>query len=119
VSHIKQSDQVKIITGKHKGQVGSVLKVSGDYIYVQGINMLHHFVRRNPQADEEGGIRKKEGQIHISNIALWDEKEKKCFKVKMQMIDGKRVRCNKKSGQPIDTIKSSKLKKKVKEESES
>ena len=39
--------------------------------------------------------------VHVSNVALYDEKTKKAVKVGYKVVDGKKVRVNKKTGTEI------------------
>ena len=65
VAKIRKSDMVKVLVGKDKGKIGVVLSVvsSGKAVLVEGLNMVKRSVRRNPQANEEGGYKTKEMPI--------------------------------------------------------
>ena len=52
---------------------------------------------KNPQ----GGIQKVEAPIHMSNLSLIDPKSKKATRVATKVVDGKKVRIAKKSGEEI------------------
>lgn len=106
---LRQKDYVKVMVGRSKGQEGDIMRILGDYIFVRGVNLLHYTVRRNPQADEQGGIRQKEGRIHVSNVVLWDPQAKKRIKAVMNVIDGKRVRCNRETGKPLNVVSGKKI----------
>ncbi|MBL3656813.1 50S ribosomal protein L24 [Fulvivirga sediminis] len=71
--HIRKGDKVKVISGNSKGKEGEVLEVitSKQRAIVQGVNMVTKHVK--PSADNpEGGIKKTEAAIHISNLMLID-----------------------------------------------
>jgi large subunit ribosomal protein L24 len=75
MAHVRKGDKVVVIRGDSKGKVGKVLRVLGDRVIVEKAAMIKRHTRatqRNPQ----GGIIEKEGTIHISNVALFDEKKK-------------------------------------------
>lgn len=101
---IKANDQVMVITGKYKGKVGKVLHVDRDKnrVVVEGVNIqTRHKKARGPQ--NPGGLVKSEGSIHISNVMLYDEKNKKPSRVGIKTLDnGKRVRVLKSSGAQLD-----------------
>lgn len=71
--HIKRGDTVKVIAGNHKGSEGEVLKVDREKLRatVKGVNLVTKHVK--PTAEEpEGGIRRVEGSIHVSNLMIVD-----------------------------------------------
>jgi large subunit ribosomal protein L24 len=100
---IKKGNKVIVLAGADKGKQGSVLMIKDGKAIVSNLNLKTHFVKRNPQKDEEGGIRKKEAAIQLSNLALYDEKTGKPIKVKFEIRDGKKVRVNKKTNEVIDS----------------
>lgn len=63
--HVKTGDLVKIIAGDDKGKTGTILKVQINKcaVKVSGIKILTHFNKA-----DKGGIVKKEGWIHASNV---------------------------------------------------
>ncbi|MDI9308917.1 MAG: 50S ribosomal protein L24 [Limnohabitans sp.] len=99
---IKSGDIVRVIAGDHKGAEGKVLRVyrEKNKAVVEGVNMVSKHTKpsaKNPQ----GGIVKKEAPIHISNIALVDEKTKSTTKVGFKVEGDKKVRFSKKSNQVL------------------
>ena len=103
MSKIKKNDQVIVLTGKEHGKTGLVLSVDGDRITVEGLNMATYYVKRNPNNNEDGGIRKKEMPIHVSNLAYYDVKLKKAVKIGIKTLpDGKKIRYNKASNERVD-----------------
>jgi large subunit ribosomal protein L24 len=99
---IKQGDQVRVITGDHKGSEGKVLKVLRDVnkAVVEGVNTVSKHEKpsaRNPQ----GGIVAKEAPIHLSNLSLIDPKSGEATRVGYETRDGKKVRVAKKSNEVI------------------
>lgn len=94
---IQKDDRVKIMVGKDKGKLGVVKKVAYPYYYIEGLNLVSKCVKANPRANEQGGIRKIEAPIHVSNLAYVD-KEDKVVKIGVKVLkDGKRVRMDKKT----------------------
>lgn len=99
---IKQGDQVRVITGDHKGSEGKVVRVMRDEnkAIVEGVNTVKKHEKpsaRNPQ----GGIVEKEAPIHLSNLALIDPKSGDATRVGYEIRDGKKVRVAKKSNEVI------------------
>lgn len=100
---IKKDDDVIVITGKDKGNRGSVLSVADDYLVVSGVNKVKKHQKPNPVKGVEGGIVEMEKPIHISNVAIYNAAAKKGDRVGIKTLDdGRRVRVFKSSGEVID-----------------
>jgi len=103
--NIKKGDSVVVIAGDDKDltkprTVRRVLVDEGKVI-VEGVNIISRHTKPSAQ-NTKGGIIKKEAPIHISNVMLWDAKEKSGAKVTRERNDeGKTVRISKKSGEVI------------------
>jgi len=67
---IKKGDTVKVLTGKDKGESGSVLKVlkASNKVIVEGVNVVKKH-QKPSQTNQNGGIVEEEAPIHISNVA--------------------------------------------------
>lgn len=100
---IKKGDKVKVITGKDRGKVATVLKVlpSENKIVVEGVNVVKKHVKPGT-VSKEGGIVSVEKPIDISNVMFYDEKSKKTVRIGYKIIDGKKYRVNKKTGDVLD-----------------
>ncbi|AFB29286.1 50S ribosomal protein L24 [Rickettsia rickettsii] len=99
---VKKGDEVVVITGKHKGKKGKILKVfpEDSKVIVSGVNVVKKHTKPNQMS--EGGIITKELPIHISNIAHIDPKTGNPTKVAFKFLeDGSKVRVAKKSGEVI------------------
>ena len=66
---VKKGDNVMVISGKDSGKVGKVLKVvpATGRIYVEGVNIVSKS-KKPRNAQDNGGIIKKEGTIDASNV---------------------------------------------------
>ena len=73
---IKKGFKVRILAGKDKKKEGEVIEIdrSNNRVKVQGINIVKKHVKTTKE--KKGGIISKESFIHISNIALVENKEK-------------------------------------------
>lgn len=100
---IKKGDTVCVITGKDKGKSGQVLKVNREdmRLIVQGVNLVTKHQKQS--VSQEGGRIRKEATIHISNVAHVDPASKKPTRVGIKVIDGKKVRVSKRSGETIES----------------
>jgi large subunit ribosomal protein L24 len=98
---IRKGDNVVVLTGKDKGRTGEVIQVlpKEDRAVVRGVNMVKRH-QRQTQA-QVAGIINKEASLHISNIAIVD-KDGKPTRVGFSVVDGKKVRVAKRSGEVID-----------------
>ena len=100
---IKKGDKVIVTTGKSKGVVGEVLKVvpNDNKALVRGVNIVKRHTK--PSQNSAGGIIEKEALINISNIAYYDEKQKKASRIGFKVLeDGRKVRVSKLSNEVID-----------------
>jgi len=101
--HIKKGDTVVVISGNSKGQEGKVLDVvrENDRAIVEGVNMVSKHTKPNSKSPQ-GGIIKKEANIHISNLMLKDPKTGKPTRIGRRLDkNGRLVRYSKKSGEEI------------------
>ena len=99
---IKVGDKVKVITGHYKGTIGEVKAVGqkSNKVIVEGVNIVKKHLKPS-QANPDGGIEEREAPIHVSNVALYDNKTEKTIKVGYKVEDGEKVRVNKKTGKEI------------------
>ena len=105
---IKTGDTVVVITGKDsksnggKGKQGKVVaaKPSAGKIIVEGVNMVKKHVRQSEQ-NPDGGVIEMEAPIKVSNVMLVDPKTGERTRVGYKMVDGKKVRYAKKSGEVL------------------
>lgn len=102
--NIKKGDSVAVIAGndKNRNEPRKVLAVytDSDRVLVEGVNVRTKHLKpdaNNPQ----GGIVKQEAPIHISNVMLWDAKEKAPVRIKRERTENGYDRVSKKSGEVI------------------
>ena len=74
MAHVRKGDLVVVTSGAYKGKRGKILRVVGDRVIVEKVAMIKRHSRAT-QKNPQGGIVDKEGTIHISNVALYDEKK--------------------------------------------
>jgi large subunit ribosomal protein L24 len=105
-ARIRSDDQVVVVSGKDRGKRGKVLRVdpAKDRVYVEGLNMIKRHQRPQQTAGGQtaGGVIEREGPIHVSNVMLIDPKDDKPTRVGIEIVDGKRLRVSKRSGQRLD-----------------
>ena len=101
---IKKNDEVIVLTGKSKGQRGTVIQsiTATNKVLVSGVNVATRH-NKPSQVNPQGGITKQEMPIHVSNVALIDPKEDKATRVGFKTLDdGKKVRVAKRSGEVLN-----------------
>jgi|JI61114C2RNA_FD_contig_61_861556_length_4891_multi_3_in_0_out_0_5 large subunit ribosomal protein L24 len=99
---IRSGDTVVVVTGKDRGSVGKVLRVvpSERKIAVEGVRVVKRHQRG--VGDQPGGIVMKEALLDVSNVAYWNAAEGRRVKLGYQVVDGKKVRVDRKTGEPVD-----------------
>lgn len=101
--HIRRGDTVKVIAGDDKGKSGKVLEVILDKqkAIVEGVNIITKHTK--PSAGKpEGGIKKVEAPVHVSNLMLVDPASGKTTRVGRKLNDKNKLqRYSKKTGEFI------------------
>ncbi len=101
--HVKSGDNVVVISGKDKGKKGRVLAAypKTGRVLVEGVNMVKKHTRPNAN-NPQGGIVTQEAAIHASNVMIADPKTGEPTRIGSKIVDGKKVRIAKKSGEALD-----------------
>lgn len=104
MNKIRQGDEVIVLVGRDRGKRGSVRQIlSGDRLYVSGVNMVKRHTKPNPRDNQPGGIVEREAPIHRSNVALFNPQTQKGDKVGIKVLeDGSKVRVFRSDGTEVD-----------------
>jgi large subunit ribosomal protein L24 len=103
MKRIRKGDEVIVIAGKNKGQRGEVLRVLGDRVVVQNVNLVKRHTKPNPNANQPGGIIEREASIDASNVMLFNPAINKGDRVGFKTLDdGRKVRVFRSSGEVVD-----------------
>jgi large subunit ribosomal protein L24 len=88
---LKKGDTVRVISGESRGQEGKILLIDTKKlrVVVEGVNMISKHSKADAKTPN-GGIRKIEGSMHISNV--------------MFIEDGKTVRISRKTDETTKKI---------------
>ena len=101
---IKQGDTVMVIAGKDKGKTGKVLKTLSreDKVVVEGINIVTRH-EKNRRSRSQGQIVEKSMPVHVSNVALTENKKpvRIGYKVEKDGDKTKKVRVARPSGNKV------------------
>jgi large subunit ribosomal protein L24 len=103
MNNIRKGDQVVVITGKDKGRRGTVLRVDGEQVVVENVNVVKKHQKPNPARNVAGGIVQKEMPLHISNVMLFNPVSQKGDRVGVKVLeDGRRVRVFRSTNEVVD-----------------
>ena len=99
---IRKNDEVIVLTGKDKGKRGLVQqRVDALHVVVEGVNVAKKAIKPNPMTGAVGGIVDKTMPINVSNVALFNAATGKADRVGVKVVDGKRVRVYKSTGEVV------------------
>ncbi len=100
---IKEGDKVVVIAGKYKGKTGNVMRVlkKTNKVVVEKVNIRTRHIKKTAQ--RAGEKIQYEAAFDASNVMLVDAKSSKRTRVGYKMVDGKKYRVAKKSGEVVDT----------------
>jgi large subunit ribosomal protein L24 len=99
---IRKNDEVIVLAGKDKGKRGVVKqRIDAEHVVVEGVNVVKKALRPNPMTGAVGGIVDKLMPIHVSNVALFNAASGKVDRAGVKVVDGKKVRIYKSSGEVV------------------
>lgn len=103
--HIKKGDTIKIISGSNKGLIGKINSIflKKSLVFIEGIPPRVKYTK-NSQGNESKKI-ELEIPIHLSNVMLWDKKANNSSKIGYKIIENKKYRYFKKSGNLVENTK--------------
>jgi large subunit ribosomal protein L24 len=99
---LRKGDKIIVISGKDKSKTGEVTRVipKEGKALVSGVNSV---IRHTKQTQtDQGGRITKEMPIDISNLALVDPKSGGPTRVGFKLVEGKKVRYAKRSGETLN-----------------
>ena len=96
---IKKGDTVKVIAGKDKDKEGKVLSIKDGKAVVEGIKIITKHSKPS-MTNQQGGIINKEAPIDLSNLMV--VYKGKATRVGFKVVDGKKVRIAKSTGEVIE-----------------
>jgi large subunit ribosomal protein L24 len=95
--HVRKGDMVIVTSGAYKGKRGKILRIVGDRVIVEKVAMIKRH-QKPTQKSPQGGIIDKEGTIHISNVALFDDKLGRGTRTRVTADGDTKMRVGVKSG---------------------
>lgn len=97
---IRKGDKVLVISGNSRGKSGKVLRISGERVVIEGVNMRRKHVK--PTRTSKGGIIDMEMPIHISNLQVCVEGDKPVKLRVKENKEGQRVLYFKDGSKEVD-----------------
>ena len=93
MERLRVGDLVVVISGKHKGQQGRLTKVlrDRDMVVVEGVNVITRHEKPTPRSPQ-GGVVKREAPLFASKVMPVDPETGKGTRVRIDVVEGKRVR---------------------------
>lgn len=101
--HVRSGDKVEVISGNSKGSTGVITKILAEKsrVIIEGVNLQTKHVKPTA-ASPQGGIEKREGSIHLSNVMLIDPKTGQATRIgRKPNAEGKLQRYSKTTGEFI------------------
>ncbi|BDZ30376.1 50S ribosomal protein L24 [Lactiplantibacillus sp. WILCCON 0030] len=100
---IKTGDKVRVISGKDRGQEGTVKSVikAKNRVVVEGVNKIKKH-QKPTNVNPQGGIVDVEAALDASNVMVLDPSTNEPTRLGVRREDGKRVRYAKKSGKDLE-----------------
>lgn len=97
---LRKGDTVQILVGKSQGQSGKIdrIDLKNSRVWVENQNVYKRHTKPNPNSNVDGGILDKVMPVHISNVAIIDEKSKKPSRLGFKVEGEQKSRFFKKSG---------------------
>ena len=103
MNRIRKGDQVIVTAGADKGKKGEVVRVVGEKVVVQNVNIIKRHTKANPQSGQAGGIIEREAPIHVSNVMMLNPVTGKGERIGFKMLeDGRKLRVFRSSGEAVD-----------------
>src|SRR5690625_6526320 len=103
-TRLKTGDEVRVISGKHKGQSGTIRAVDRkkNRVFVENVNIIRKALRPT-QENPQGGYREQEASIHASNVMILDPQTGDPTRIGMKFLDeGTKVTISHKTGAVLD-----------------
>jgi large subunit ribosomal protein L24 len=101
---LKKGDQVRVMSGKHRGAEGEILRVNHETgrVLIKNVNVIKK-AQKPTQDNPRGGFKEQEAPIHASNVSVLDPKTSQPTRIGSKLLpDGRKVRVSVKSGTVLD-----------------
>lgn len=101
MQRLVRGDLVRVMRGEDKGKQGRVKRVlrETNKVIVEGVNLVKRHAKATAQ--RAGGILEVEAAMDASKVMLVDPETGKATRVKVSVVDGKKVRLAKSGAQLV------------------
>jgi large subunit ribosomal protein L24 len=97
-SHVKLGDKIKVICGNQKGLIGTISSI----VRTKSVATITEILPRIKYKGKEGDKKELPLYIHLSNLMLWDTNKNVASKIGYKMINEKKYRYFKKTGNIVE-----------------
>jgi large subunit ribosomal protein L24 len=99
--HIKKGDTIQVISGQNKGWIGKIQSIflKKSIVFIEGIPPRIKYQKQT--SNNEAKKIELLIPIHISNVMLWDNQLKNSSRIGYKIVNNKKSRYFKKSGNII------------------
>jgi large subunit ribosomal protein L24 len=100
---LRQGDQVRVISGSHRGSEGKILRVSpeSNRVIIENVNIIKK-AQRPTQENPRGGYVEREASINASNVQILDPQTGEPTRVAYRLEETGKVRVSAKTGAGLD-----------------
>jgi large subunit ribosomal protein L24 len=101
---LKKGDTVRVMSGKHRGAEGEVLRVEHDKqrVLIKNVNIIKK-AQKPTQENPRGGFKEQEAALHASNVRLVDPSTGEPTRLRSGLnAEGRKVRISAASGAVLD-----------------
>lgn len=104
---IHSGDKVRIMKGRDRGKIGTVIgvNIAKNQVKIEGVNTHKRHLRRAKKAGAAGGVTEINLPVSAANVMLIDPSTDRPTKVGYKIVSGKKVRISKKSQTVIENVK--------------
>jgi large subunit ribosomal protein L24 len=97
---LREGDTVQVISGADRGKQGKVLRLLGERVLVEGVNLRWRHLKPS-QKQPKGGRIRKEAAVHASKVMPLDPESGKPTRVGSRDEGGTKVRVATRSGKTL------------------
>ena len=85
-----------------KNDLEDLASLARGRVVVQGVGFIKRHTRPNPQRNIKGGIAEREAAIHVSNVMVVGDDDKRTRVGSKVLSDGRKVRVSRRTGEVLD-----------------
>ena len=100
---IRKGDLVQVVAGADRGKQGRVIAMDLERgrVRVEKVKIQKRHLKPGRSGAQQGGVVEDEGYIDLSNVMLVNPADNLPSRVRIEVVDGKRVRVFSRGGEPV------------------